>query len=153
MLRTLGRGIARHPGWIVLAWLVVAVASFAAATGAFGEGLFARLSSGQLTVPSESDDGLAILTGATSTGPTLTLIVQGVDPTDTDLVEPVGQAHEDLLDIAGVASVAEPITAPGGPEGTAPAQPGQAPAASSGSQVAQLVAKDGDGFLVVVTLE
>jgi len=123
---------------IVVAWLIVTVASFGAATGAFGEGLFARLNTGQLTVPSESDDGLAILVENTSTGPSLTLIVSGVDPADPGLVEPVGQAREDLLAIPGVASVAEPITAPGGPDNP---------------QVAQLVAKDGDGFLVVVTLE
>jgi RND superfamily putative drug exporter len=153
VLQALGRGIARHPGWIVLAWLVITVASFAAATGAFGEGLFARLNSGQLTVPSESDDGLAILTGAATSGPTLTLIVQGVDPADPDLVEPVGRAHQDLSDIPGVASVSEPITVPGGPGGSAPAEPGQAPAASSGPKVAPLVAQDGNGFQVSVTLE
>jgi RND superfamily putative drug exporter len=133
--------------------LVITVASFAAATGAFGEGLFARLNSGQLTVPSESDDGLAILTGAATSGPTLTLIVQGVDPADPDLVEPVGRAHQDLSDIPGVASVSEPITVPGGPGGSAPAEPGQAPAASSGPKVAPLVAQDGNGFQVSVTLE
>ena len=114
VLNALGRGIARHPGLIVLAWLVITFASFAAATGAFGEGLFARLHSGQLTVPGESDDGLAILTQASTTGQSLTLLVQGVDPTDPGLVEPVSRAHQDLLEIPGVASVAEPINAPGG---------------------------------------
>lgn len=138
MLQGLGRGIARHPGLIVLAWLIITVASFAAATGVFGEGLFARLHSGQLTVPGESDDGLAILTDNTTSGQSLTLTVHGVDPADPGLVEPVGQAHQDLLAIDGVATVAEPITAPGGPQNP---------------QVAQLVAKDGDGFLVSVTLE
>ncbi len=138
MLHALGRGIARHRGLIVLAWLIITVASFAAATGAFGEGLFARLHSGQLTVPGESDEGLAILNEHSTTGQSLTLIVQGVDPADPALVAPVAQAHQDLQDIDGVASVAEPITAPGGPVNPA---------------VAQLVAQDGDGFLVSVTLE
>lgn len=64
MLRALGRGIARHPGLVVLAWLIITVAAFAAATGAVGDGLFARLHSGQLTVSGESDDGQAILTEA-----------------------------------------------------------------------------------------
>ena len=138
MLQGLGRGIARHPGLIVLVWLIVTIASFAAATGVFGEGLFARLSSGQLTVPGESDEGLAILTDNSTTGQSLTLLVHGVDPADPGLVEPVGRAHQDLLAIDHVASVAEPITVPGGPQNP---------------QVASLVAKDGDGFLVSVTLE
>ena len=122
VLHALGRGIARHPGLIVLAWLIITVASFAAATGAFGEGLFARLHTGQLTVPGESDDGLAILTEASTTGQSLTLLVQGVDPTDPGLVEPVSQAHQDLLAIDGVASVVEPITAPGGTQNPQAAQ-------------------------------
>ena len=138
MLQGLGRGIARHPGLIVLVWLIVTIASFAAATSVFGEGLFARLSSGQLTVPGESDEGLAILTDNSTTGQSLTLLVHGVDPADPGLVEPVGRAHQDLLAIDHVASVAEPITVPGGPQNP---------------QVASLVAKDGDGFLVSVTLE
>jgi len=138
VLQGLGRGIARHPGLIVLAWLIITVASFAAATGAFGDGLFARLHTGQLTVPGESDEGLAILTENSTTGQSLTLMVHGLDPADPGLVEPVGQAHQDLLAIDGVATVVEPITAPGG---------------TQNPQVAQLVAKDGDGFLVSVTLE
>lgn len=138
MLEALGRGIARHPGWIVVAWLVVTVASFAAATGAFGEGLFARLHTGQLTVPGESDEGLAVLTEYNTTGQSLTLVVHGIDPADPGLVEPVGQAHQDLLAIDGVATVVEPITTPGG---------------TQNPQVMQLVATDGDGFLVSVTLE
>ncbi len=138
MLHALGRGIARHPGLIVLAWLVITVAAFGAATGAFGDGLFARLHSGQLTVPGESDDGLAILNQASTIGPTLTLLMQHIDPNDPGLVEPVGRAHQDLAAIDHVATVAEPITVPGGPQNP---------------QVAPLVAADGDGFLVAVTLE
>jgi RND superfamily putative drug exporter len=138
VLQALGRGIARHPGLIVLAWFAITFASFAAATGAFGEGLFARLHSGQLTVPGESDEGLAILMQASTTGQSLTLLVQGVDPTDPGLVEPVSRAHQDLLEIPGVASVAEPINAPGG---------------TQNPDAAQLLAQNGDGFLVSVTLE
>jgi RND superfamily putative drug exporter len=138
VLHALGRGIARHPGLIVLAWLIITVAAFGAATGAVGEGLFARLHTGQLTVHGESDDGLAILNEASTTGPSLTLLVQHVDPNDPGLVAPVGPAHQDLAAIENVASVAEPITVPGGPQNP---------------QAKQLVAQDGDGFLVSVTLE
>ena len=138
MLQGLGRGIARHPGIVVVVWLIVTVAAFAAATGAFGEGLFGRLSSGQLTVPGESDDGQAILNANSTTGQSMILTVQGVDPADPGLAEPVGRAHQDLLAIDGLAQVVEPITAPGG---------------AQNPQVASLVATDGDGFLVSVTLE
>lgn len=138
MLHALGRAVARHPGWIVLAWVLITFASFAAATGAVGDGLFARLNTGQLTVPGESDDGQKILTDNSSTGQSMSLLMHGLDPADPGLVEPVGQAHADLAAIPGVASVAEPITVPGGVDNP---------------QAAQLVAKDGNGFLVSVTLE
>ena len=139
MLNALGRGIARHPGLIVLAWLVITFASFAAATGAFGEGLFARLNSGQLTVPGESDDGLAILTEASTTGQSLTLLVQGVDPTDPGLVEPVTAGRTRTC-----------WRSPGWRRSPNRSTP---PAERRSQAAAQLIAEDGDGFLVSVTLE
>ena len=57
VLAALGRGIARRPGLIVLVWLLATIAGFAAATGVFGEGLFARLEAGEPTVSSESSRG------------------------------------------------------------------------------------------------
>ena len=138
LLAALGRGIARHPGVIVLVWLVLTIAGFAAATGTFGEGLFARLNAGEATVSSESSTGREILNAASTTGPSLSLIVQHADPADPVLVDPLTAARTDLMAIPGMAQVVDPLAVPGG-----------VPAATA----AGLIAKDGDGFLVSATLE
>jgi RND superfamily putative drug exporter len=122
----------------VLVWLVLTVAGFAAATGTFGEGLFARLNAGEATVASESSEGREILNAASTTGPSLSLIVQHADPADPVLVEPLTAARADLMAIPGMAQVVDPLAVPGG-----------VPAATA----AGLIAKDGDGFLVSATLE
>jgi len=122
----------------VLIWVILAIAGFAVATGAVGEGLFARLNAGQATVPSESTTGREILDAASTTGPSLSLIVQGAAPTDPVLAEPVTVATADLLAIPGMAQVVSPLVVPGGPTGPA----GVA-----------LTAKDGTGFLVSATLQ
>jgi RND superfamily putative drug exporter len=138
VLAALGRGIARRPGLIVVVWIALTIAGFAAATGAFGEGLFARLNAGEATVPSESTDGREILSAATTTGPSLSLIIQDADPADPALAEPLASARSDLAAIPGVAQVVDPLAVPGGP---------RSPTAAG------LIAKDGDGFLVTVTFE
>jgi RND superfamily putative drug exporter len=138
VLAALGRGIARRPGLIVFAWLIVTIAAFAAATGAFGESLFARLEAGDATVSSESSEGRAILNSASTSGASLSLITVGADPADPALVEPITAAREDLLAIEGMATVVDPLAVPGGPA---------SPAAAG------LIAKDGNGFLVSATLE
>ena len=138
VLAALGRWIARHPGLIVFAWLVLTIAGFAAATGTFGEGLFARLNAGEATVSSESSQGREILGAASTTGPSLSLIVQHADPADPVLVDPLTTARTDLMAIPGMAQVVDPLAVPGG-----------VPAAAA----AGLIAQDGDGFLVSATLE
>src|SRR5664279_2629414 len=138
VLAALGRGLARRPGLIVLVWIVLTIAGYAAASGRFGEGLFARLNAGQATVSGESSDGRAILDAATTTGPTISLIEQGVRPADPAVAEPLATGRTDRLAIDGVAQVIDPLTVPGGPA---------SPAAAA------LTAKDGNGFLVTVTLE
>ncbi|MGS0684716.1 MMPL family transporter [Nakamurella sp. GG22] len=138
MLRALGRAIAARPGLIVLVWIVLTIAGFAAATGTFGEGLFARLNAGEATVSSESSTGREILNAASTTGPSVSLLVKGAEVTDPLLADPLTAARTDLLAIPGVAQVVDPLAVPGGPSSPAGAA---------------LVAKDGNGFLVSVTLE
>ncbi|MET0966112.1 MAG: MMPL family transporter [Nakamurella sp.] len=138
MLAALGRGIARRPGLIVVGWLILTIAAFAAATGVFGESLFARLEAGDATVSSESSEGRAILSSASTAGASLSLITQDADPNDPALVEPITTARQDLLAIEGMATVVDPLIIPGGP--------GSAAAAG-------LIAEDQNGFLVSATLE
>ena len=141
VLAALGRGIARRPGLIVLVWIVLTLAGFALATGVVGEGLFARLETGEASVSSESSEGRAILNAASTTGPTLTLLVQHANPADPALEGPLAAARADLLAIPGMATVVDPWAVPGGPAGPAAAQ------------VAALIAEDGDGFLVSAMLQ
>lgn len=135
----LGRAVAHHPRLTVAVWLVLAVAGYALAVlGVHGENLFDRLSTGAPSVPgSESVAGQDILDEASTTGPSVTLALSGVDPADPAVAEAFSPLREDLAGIDGVASVIDPLALPGG---------AQNPAA------APLVARDGDGFLVVVEL-
>jgi RND superfamily putative drug exporter len=138
VLAALGRGIARRPGLIVLLWIAFTIAGFAAASGAFGESLFARLNASESTVPSESTDGREILDAASTTGASLSLMVQNADAADPVLADPITSARADLLAIPGMAKVVDPLALPGGP--TSPA-------------AAALIAKTGAGFLVSATLQ
>ena len=142
MLARLGRFVAHHAGVVVLLWAVATVAGFAAALGVVGEGLFARLSAGEPTVASESTDGRTILQSASTSGPAISLLVDGVAPTDPAVTEPVLAATADLAALVGVQSAASPVLPPG-----APIDPEVA------AQTAALTAADGNGFLVSVTLQ
>ena len=122
----------------MLVWSILTIAGFAAATGAFGEGLFARLNAGEATVASESTTGREILNAASTAGASLSLIVQGAATTDPAVAGRVTAATRDLLAIPGVAQVVNPLVARGG---------------RSGPAAAALTAKDGTGFLVSATLE
>ncbi len=138
VLRALGRGIAARPGLIVAVWVLLTIAGFAAATGTIGEGLFARLNAGEATVSSESSEGRAILNSASTTGPTVSLLVRGASVTDPALAEPLAAARTDLLAIPGMATVVDPLAAPGGPGSPAGAA---------------LIAQGSNGFLVSATLQ
>ncbi|MBX9245490.1 MMPL family transporter [Actinotalea ferrariae] len=137
---SLGRTVARHPRRTIVVWAVVTAACFALAlVGVGGETLFERLSTGAPQVPgSESAEADAILEEQSTSGSSLSLAVQGVDPLDPGLAEPLGEARERLTGVDGVVSVIDPYMLPEGP---------QSPAA------APLLAADGDGFLVVVELD
>jgi len=136
---SLGSRIARAPKATILVWLVITVACFAVTLGGVtGESLFERLSSGAPQVAgSDSTTADEILQSTATSGPSLTLVVEGVDLADESLVDPVDQARTDLLAVPGVASVIDPFVVPEGP--TSPA-------------AAPLVAATGDGFLMVVEL-
>ncbi|WP_182111202.1 MULTISPECIES: MMPL family transporter [unclassified Actinotalea] len=140
MFDTLGRVIARHPRRTIVVWAVLAVLCFALAlVGVGGQNLFERLSTGAPQVPgSESAQADDILADAATTGPSLTLAVERIDPLAPDVAEPLAAAREELLAIDGVGAVIDPYMLPEGP---------QSPA------VAPLLAADGEGFLVVVELE
>lgn len=136
----LGRLVAHHPRLTVALWLVLAVAGYAlAVVGVHGESLFDRLSTGAPAVPgSQSAEGQDILEESSTGGPSVTLALSGVDPADPAVAEALAPVREDLAAIDGVATVIDPLALP---EGVA--NPAAAP----------LVARDGDGFLVVVELE
>jgi putative drug exporter of the RND superfamily len=136
----LGRVVARHPRLTVAIWLVLAVLGYSfAALGVQGESLFDRLTTGEPTAPgSESQEGRDILAQADDAGASLTLILSEVDPSTAGLDDALEPARGDLAAIDGVASVVDPLALPDGI-----ANPAAEP----------LLAKDGNGFLVVVELE
>ncbi|NCD18950.1 MAG: MMPL family transporter [Actinobacteria bacterium] len=143
MLKALGRQTALHPFRFIVAWLVVVLASFAVALGAFGEGLFDRLQSESPSVPtSESGQAEDYLSEADDTPYTVNLIVWGLDLTDQAQMAGVATAmadvRQDLTGIDGVAAVLDPFAFPAGP-----ADP----------QAAALLSSEADGFIVRVELE
>lgn len=135
----LGRAVARHPRTTVLVWLVVAVAGYAVAVlGVHGESVFSRTTTGAPGIPgSESRQADAILSEV-ELGDSLTLVVDGASPGDAALAAPMGAVRAELAALPDVASVLDPWALPGGV-----ANPAAAP----------LLAADGTGFLVVVTLD
>lgn len=137
---SLGRAVARHPRVTAVVWLVIAVAGYALAVlGVHGESVFARTTTGAPNIPgSESREADALLAQVDFGGDSLTLVVNGVRPGDPELAAPVAAVRRDLAAVPGVASVLDPFSLPGGV-----ANPAAAP----------LVAADGNGFLVVVTLD
>ena len=141
MLAALGRLIARRPGVVVLLWVLAVGGALAGATGVVGDGLFARLTSGEPTVPGEARTGQDLVSGSESEGPSLTLLLDGVAPDEAALAEILGAARTDLAGTGGVAGVADPLAL------------GPAPDGSGDPRAAALTAADGDGLLVTVTLE
>jgi RND superfamily putative drug exporter len=136
----LGRAVARHPRITVVVWLVVAAVGYALAVlGVHGESVFDRVTTGAPLVPaSESHDADDLLAQVDHAGESLTLVVSGVDPATPGLGDALGDVRTELAALTGVASVVDPYALPGGP-----ANPVAAP----------LLARDGNGFLVVVQLD
>ncbi len=137
---SLGRRVARHPRWFVLAWVVITVLGFALASfGVQGQSLFERLSTGAPGVPgSESQTAQNILTRTSTSGSSLSLLVRGLDPTSSGVATVMATMNTELAAIPGVTSVFDPYVVPGGVTNAA---------------AAPLLGRSGDGFLVVVDLD
>jgi putative drug exporter of the RND superfamily len=131
VLAALGRTVARHARVVAAVWALLAVTGYAAAVGGVltGDSLFARLTSGEPTLPSESLEGRDLLTERSETGPSLQLVLDGARPTDAGVPAALEAARRDLTAIDGVATVLDPLTAGPG-----------------------LVAEDGGSLLVSVAL-
>ncbi|HEY0214894.1 MAG TPA: MMPL family transporter [Cellulomonas sp.] len=140
MFESLGRTVARHPRLTVLVWAVVTVACFALALfGVAGQNLFDRLTTGEPVVPgSDSAHAAELLADASTSGASLSLVVQGVDPATEGIAEALAPVREEIAAVGGVESVIDPYVLPDGVAN---------PAAAS------LLAQDGDGFLMVVGLD
>lgn len=140
MFARLGRAIALRPRVVVAVWVVLAVLGYAlAVTGVHGESLFDRLHTGAPAVPgSESAAGRAILDEADTSGPSLTLVLQGVDASDPAIAGPIASARSQVAAITDVASVVDPLALPDGVDNPA---------------AAPLVARDGHGLLMIAQLE
>lgn len=136
----LGRAVARRPLTTVVVWAVLAVVGYVVAfVGVGGSSLFDRVTTGAVTVPgSESQAGFELLSEIDTSGESVTLVVQGVDPASPVVVEAMATENQRLAAIPGVATVIDPYVLEGGLEN---------PAAST------LVARSGDGFVLEVTLD
>jgi RND superfamily putative drug exporter len=136
---SLGRRVARHPRLTVVVWAVLTALGLALALlGLGGEGLFDRVTTGAPAVAgSESQRADDVLAAQDEDGPEITLLVRGVEPADPQVVEAMTDVDAGLVAIEGVDTVINPFVLPGGVEDEA-ARP--------------LLARDGDGFLTVVTL-
>ena len=123
-----------------MVWAVLAVLCYAlAGLGLHGESVFDRVSTSEPTVPgSESLEGRDLLSGSQDGGASLTLVLSDLDPSAPGVATALADARQELVAIPGVASVIDPLALPNGA-----ANPAAAP----------LVARGGDGFLVVVDLD
>ncbi|KQU68470.1 MMPL family transporter [Phycicoccus sp. Root101] len=139
-LSHLGGLVGRHPRTVVLIWLLAVVASFAGATGAFGnQSLFERLQSGDPSVAGENLQGRDQLVAAgRSATSTHLLQVTDADAAAPATVAAVKAAASAISGIDGVASVAAPQLVPAGLDSP---------------QAKTLLPTSGDGFAAVVTFD
>ncbi|MFZ2964189.1 MAG: MMPL family transporter [Rhodoglobus sp.] len=140
-LARLGAGAARHPVVTVLAWAgALALAVATAVFGVTGENLFDRLVSGAPTVDSgESTRADELLAGDDGERESLTIAVVGIPVDEPAALDAVAALGADLDGIPGTSLVT--------PVGIPPLADG-----SIDPRLAPLLAKQGDGFLVTVTL-
>jgi len=136
----LGRTISRHPRTTVLAWAVLAAIGLTLAlTGVGGGTIFERLDTTAPRVPgSESAHAQDLLDELRASGPSLTLVLDGAPADAEGMQDAVFPQHVELSQIPGVASVLSPFVLPGTLENPA---------------AAPFIAQDGEGFLIIVTLE
>jgi RND superfamily putative drug exporter len=114
VLPALGRLIERGPRRFVATWVVLVVLGFAAASGAFGEGLFDRLQPGDAPqVRSEARTGQRMLTESSPGGTSDTLLLDRVDPADAGVRSTVERVAAELQARPDVLAVRSPYS-PGG---------------------------------------
>jgi RND superfamily putative drug exporter len=113
VLPTLGRLIARRPRRFVAAWVALVVLGFAAASGAFGKGLFDRLQPGDAPqVRSEARTGQQLLADSSPGGTTDTLLLDHVDPADRGVRTAVERVSTELQRRPDVLAVRSPYSSP-----------------------------------------
>ncbi len=137
---TLGRRVARHPKTTIGVWAVLTLLTLAlATTGTGGASIFDRLDTSAPSVPgSGSHEAQQILDEVRAAGDALTLVLDGAPPATEGLAEAVAPLEVELARVEGVASVLSPFVLPDTIDNPA---------------AAPFIARDGEGFLVIVTLE
>ncbi|MBF0721401.1 MMPL family transporter [Sanguibacter inulinus] len=140
VFENLGRRVSDHPRTTISVWAVLTVLGIALALfGVHGESLFSRLTTGDPTVAgSESSEGQEILAAIGDDGEDVTLIVDGLPPTADGVAEALQPALAAVLAVDGVETVLDPVSLPDGPT-------------SDAGKL--LTAADGDGFVVIVSLD
>nr|NLD40807.1 MMPL family transporter [Actinomycetales bacterium] len=119
-MKRLGRHTALQPVRVIVGWVIVMTLSLAAALGAFGEGLFERLSTGQPTIPgSESQIALDRIDEADDSPDMVDLVITGIDLQDQaqvmGLMTGFGAIRDDIAALDGVDAVLDPFLSPQGP--------------------------------------
>ena len=133
-LERLGGAAARHPIVTLAAWAVLLlVAVGTAIVGVTGENLFDRLRSAAPTADGESTRADDALAGGEQERESFTLLVYGADPADPELAAIGADLATALAEL--------PNTTLAAPFGLPP------------QIAAQLLAVDGDGFLITATVE
>lgn len=141
MLAAIGGAAARHPWITLVVWILLIGGAVATAVGGLaGESLFDRLKSEAPGANGESSRADDVLAGDDEERSSLTLLAYGIAPDDPDAVETVADLVATLEDMPRT-SVVTPVGVPTLPDGSV------VPA------LAPLVADDGDGFLISVTVE
>jgi len=117
LLRRWGAVVARRARAVVVVWVVLVVAGFGVALGAFGTvSLFDRLNSGEIVVDGENQAGRDLLaTGGGSGFSTYTQALTGVDLTDPKVATAGATAVKALTAIDHVESAVNPFVVPDGP--------------------------------------
>ena len=137
VLARLAAAIARRPWRVLALWALVVLGCALPALGVVGEGLFARLTSGAVTVPGPAREGSDRLEAEDPRGPSVLLQLERVDPEGAEAQQALGDLTADLAALDGVAEVTAPLLgAPGAPPGAAEA----------------LIGEDGSSALVTAVL-
>jgi len=153
VLHALGRLIAHHARWFLAVWLLVVVAGFGAVGGLFGnEPLFARLQTSDAPqVPGEARTGQELLTRASTAGPAVELLLDGVQPQSAAVRAAIGAAAQDVAAIPHVTAVLQPFAAAKGT--TSAASSGASGTAAGALTRNPFVSTDGRAVLVIAQLE